>query len=587
MAKHDLLLATYFFIGFIAFSIPLLAHDAGIWSAAGGGDAQDYAASMPPAPPPPYYGSYHEPDDDATKFRHAVAEGDIPTAEQLLNASLAADEPVDFVTTPHWHGSTALFEAARSGHLAMAKWLVARGADPDHANEWGDSPANEAASMGHWDLVWYLADSGANLTRTTEHSHSTLLLSAVRHRSTAALAELKRRGVDLTQRQWNGATAIHEAARTGETDVVDWLVSSSGIDVNATNDQGESAVHEAAMMGHNDAMWHLIRAGGDTGAAGSAQAASLVHSAVTHANMELLELLRSRGTLSLESDKHGRVPIIEAVRMGDKGVITWLISHGANVSATSSSDETPIAVAAMEDRFEIVWLLAEAGASLKTVNEYGGTPLLSAVHHGRADDVTKLLEKGLDVNAANHRGDTTLTLAAAKGDVKLVELLLEKGASAAPQGARMDTPLIRAARFRRGEVLKLLLESNGERIKPPMEVNGQNKRGDTALLEACRAGSVEAATLLLQHGAELGVKNNMGMTPLLEAAEAGSLELAKLLVSHVEARGTRGEALGEAFSAKNSHGQGLLELSKWTSQSEELSAYFKSHGAKEVEEEHH
>ena len=122
MAKNDLLLATYFFIGFIAFSIPLLAHDAGIWSAGGGG--AEYADSMPPAPPPPYYGSYHEPDDDATKFRHAVAEGDIATAAALLNASLAADAPVDFVTTPHWHGSTALFEAARSGHIEMAKWLV-------------------------------------------------------------------------------------------------------------------------------------------------------------------------------------------------------------------------------------------------------------------------------------------------------------------------------------------------------------------------------------------------------------------------------------------------------------------------------
>ena len=229
----------------------------------------------------------------------------------------------------------ALFEAARSGHIEMAKWLVSRGADPDHANEWGDSPANEAASMGHWDLVWYLADSGANLTRTTEHSHSTLLLSAVRHRSTEALAELKRRGVDLTQRQWNGATAIHEAARTGETSMVDWLVSSSGIDINATNDQGEGAVHEAAMMGHSDAMWHLIRAGADTGAASSPQAASLVHSAVTHANVELLELLRSRGTLSMEADKHGRVPIIEAVRMGDKAVVSWLVQHGANVSQTS------------------------------------------------------------------------------------------------------------------------------------------------------------------------------------------------------------------------------------------------------------
>ena len=147
----------------------------------------------------------------------------------------------------------------------------------------------------------------------------------------------------------------------------------------------------------------------------------------------------------------------------------------------------------------------------------------------------------------------------------------------------MDTALMRAARFRREEVLKLLLERNGKSITPPMALDGQNKRGDTALLEACRAGSPEVVTLLLRHGADPAVKNNMGMTALLEAAEAGSLEIVKLLVGHMEESGT----LGDSFAAKNNHGQGLLELSKWTSHSEELSAYFKSRGVAEVEEESH
>ena len=547
---------------------------------------------MPPAPPPPYYGAYNEPDDDSAKFRHAVAEGDIQTAEALLNASLALDEPVDFVTKAHWHGSTALFEAARAGHLEMVKWLVSRGGDPDHTNEWGDSPANEAASMGHWNVVWYLADHGADLKRTSEHAHSTILLSAIRHRSTAALKELQRRGVDMKQKSWNGATAIHEAARIGESDMLEWLVSSTDLDVNATNDQGEGAIQEAAMMGHADAVMRLIRAGADTGSPGSQQAASLVQSAVTHSNLDLLKLLSSRGSLELGPDKHGRVPLIEAVRSGDKAVVEWLLEKGANASAVSGSgEETPVAIAAMENHFDLLWRLADAGADLKVLNEYGGNALLSAAHHGRDEDVAKLLDRGLDVNHANHRGDTALTIAASRGDVKLLELLLKRGASAEPRGARKDTVLIRAARFRRDEATTFLLEQSGKAIQPPLDLNSVNKRGDTALLEAIRAASVEVATLLLEKGADPLVKNSMGMTPLLEAAEVGSMQIAKLVVHHLHhAEGsvsqhqqeTETERLRHAIEAKNRHGDGVLELCKWTAEADELATYFKSLGAVEA-----
>ena len=219
MVKRESTVLLAALIGFCAFSLPLLIHDTRhLWSSP---ENAPMHTDSPPAPP-----TWHNYEDDAgQKFRHAVGDGDMPRVQEIYQESLAADPPVDLVTSEHWHGSTPLFEAARSGHLELAKWLVERGASADKSNEWGDTAANEAASMGHWDIVWFLADKGADLSRTTEHAHSTLVLSAVRHRSTDALAELQRRGVKLTQRSWNGGTALHEAARTGDGNVVDWCVS--------------------------------------------------------------------------------------------------------------------------------------------------------------------------------------------------------------------------------------------------------------------------------------------------------------------------------------------------------------------------
>ena len=185
----------------------------------------------------------------------------------------------EVVTKAHWHGNTPIFEAARAGQLAMVRWLLEHGAKPDEKNEWGDAPVNEvrcaarppahtfacialtrrrrlsvpqAATMGHFDVVWFLAEKGADLKAPhKDHvggGHNALILSAVRHRSVEALQKLKAHGVDLDTRHWNGNSALHEAARSGEKEIVAWLVK-SGANISAINDSGEGPVAEAASMG--------------------------------------------------------------------------------------------------------------------------------------------------------------------------------------------------------------------------------------------------------------------------------------------------------------------------------------------------
>ena len=106
--------------------------------------------------------------------------------------------------------------------------------------------------MGHFDVVWFLAEKGADLKAPhKDHvggGHNALILSAVRHRSVEALQKLKAHGVDLDTRHWNGNSALHEAARSGEKEIVAWLVK-SGANISAINDSGEGPVAEAASMG--------------------------------------------------------------------------------------------------------------------------------------------------------------------------------------------------------------------------------------------------------------------------------------------------------------------------------------------------
>tara|TARA_B110001452_G_scaffold41992_1_gene32236 strand:+ start:2607 stop:4346 length:1740 start_codon:yes stop_codon:yes gene_type:complete len=563
MSSKDLQVIVAALAGFVAFSIPLLYQDTKhIWQ----------PPLVPPPPPPfPDYSSYQYPEeeDQDAKFRHACTSGSIAEAEKLLQ-----EHGKELVTKAHWHGNTPIFEAARAGQEEMVKWLIEHGAAVDDKNEWGDSAANEAATMGHFGIVWFLADKGAKLAYAHQDStnagnaHNSLLLSAVRHRSVEALGKLKGYGVDLNTKHWNGNSALHEAARSGEKELIEWLIH-NGADINATNDVGDTAVGEAATMGHFDVLWLLLRAGSNPGASGSSALSQLVMAAVRHSNTELLDYLEAHSPLDIDTvELHGNTALNEAARVGDLAIVEWLLRHGANVTVHSTHGEVPIHVAAFNGHFDVMWRLFEAGAPLNGTNENGGSVLMSAAFHDSEKEVMRLLANGLEADHSNERGDTPLSVAAAKGNVGVMRLLVGHGAEAKPRGRKGDTPLIRACRFRKLDAARYLIEETH------VDIHVANRRGDTALSEAARSGKVEVAEMLLEHGAEVNHENKKGMTPFLEAADGGSLKMLKLLYAH------------KADPHKQSNqDDGARELARWTRDSDDVIHWLESIGVQSHEPE--
>src|SRR5262249_26803644 len=65
-----------------------------------------------------------------------------------------------------------------------------------------------------------------------------------------------------------------------------------------------------------------------------------------------------------------------------------------------------------------------------------------------------------------------------------------------------------------------------------VSINGRDRQGNTALLDAAQIGFIEGEQQLLDLGATVDLANNRGETPLIIATQAHDLASVRLLVAH-------------------------------------------------------
>jgi uncharacterized protein (TIGR02145 family) len=137
------------------------------------------------------------------------------------------------------NGRTPLSSAAQSGNVAVAKLLIAHGADVNAFDKY-------RGPVQPWDL------SG------------TILQVAINYGESEEMAEvLVGSGARLGQKDPNGNTELHLAVLKGYVDLVQ-LLAARGADVNAVNGYGRTALYYAAKHGYRRAADALTSAGAKT-----------------------------------------------------------------------------------------------------------------------------------------------------------------------------------------------------------------------------------------------------------------------------------------------------------------------------------
>ncbi|KAL8600993.1 hypothetical protein ACOMHN_030650 [Nucella lapillus] len=270
--------------------------------------------------------------------------------------------------------------------------------------------------------------------------------------------------------------------------------------------QGNTTLHIAARTGEDDILRTIIRSG-----------ASLTpHNKKGLTPPQVDEKLRKNREAQRRVMEDSRGPdLLVAARDGDVESVKVLVCQGASVSCEDSARNTALHLACRHGHCHIVTLLLQVKARPDAVNAERQTPLHVACGWGHLTAAKMLLDHGADVRAPDCRRWAPLHEACRGGFPDIAALLIEHGADAKGEDRAELTPLYLACEGGHTPTAQRLLQARAH-------VNRRNgPEGRTALHVACLSGHSALVSLLLHHRADVRLKDASGRRPVDLVREMG------------------------------------------------------------------
>ncbi len=415
------------------------------------------------------------------------------------------------VNQPAADGSTALLWAVYNANLELTRALLAAGATADAPNRYGVTPLLQASRTGDPSIMAALLKAGASAART--------------------YAQVE--------------TPLMAAARTGAVDAVRLLME-AGADVNASDTfQQETALMWAAAEGHAPVVELLLKAGADPNRA---------------ARVTTIEDRKNS-----DHPTGGLTALMFAARNGHEAVVRALAAGGANLKAVNGDGASAMAIAIVNDRFDLAKTLLDLGADPNDGSLYFAVDMHDATTDMRARDgsrlradhpnsltsldlVRLLLDRGADPNKPfiGQLHSTTLCCgeqinatpffrASIAADVEALKLMIARGAQVdwSPTEVKKDTDKDKPAGRGNPNVGKtpVMLAIVGGRGAPFAAGPGFDRLGPPPFRESSNRSPADAVRALLAAGANPNTKAPDGSTPLHQAVAARQIAIIRALVA--------------------------------------------------------
>lgn len=319
----------------------------------------------------------------------------------------------------------------------------------------GSTPLVFASQYGREDSIRTLVELGANI-HPRNNVGADALLQCVDNKLEDLAFELIQRGASIDRIYENGLTLCYLALQSGCVRVAKYLITNSKIDFNS-------------------------RVAGF----------SYLHAATASKQVELLDLMLTKGIDLDQPNDAGLSPIRCAVELGANEIALRLIDAGAQVPQ----------------------------------NTVAGLNFLSNVFRHCDLSVPRaiLAKPDFDINTPDAYGYTAVTYCQIlKGTDITIELF--SGRQICQRSKRAYSPLVGAILDGADKLAVWLVEEAG------MSVDHHCRSGHNPLYAAIYKGNLELVRFLLQHGAPILQVNGSAYTPLMQACSDGFDEIAELLI---------------------------------------------------------
>lgn len=397
--------------------------------------------------------------------------------QELNTVKRMIDSEKDIINAFDSSGRTALINASRSGHLELVRLLLDEGANP-----------NLQISSGLY-------------------KGETALHEAIRHNEMEVIHQLlKSKVIKLDVKNDSGRTPLMVASERDDIDIVKLLIG-AGADLNVQIPsglyKGETALHIATRQNHQEVVQHIIYGGADLNIKEDGGKTPLMM-ASERGNLEIAKMLIAAGAdvnVQIPGGLYkGQTALHIATRVNKIDVVQELVNAPKiNLNIQDSSGETPLMIASEKGNKEVTQMLINAGANpniQKPSGLYKGQTALHIASRINRIEIVELLVKApnINLNIQDDTGETPLMIAAEKDNPEVTQILVSSGANPnvqKPGGLyKGETALHFAARYNHPNVVRELLKA------PTIKKNMKNNSGKTALDIAIEKKNQEVIQLL-------------------------------------------------------------------------------------------
>lgn len=451
-----------------------------------------------------------------------------------------------------------LMTAVHRNNLGFVQFFIERGANPNLQDSNGQTPLFVAAKNRRLDMTQVLLEQGADLNLLSEADKVELFINAVKGKNLKLVQQMLKKEVgiltrdyqgkplflsvigmcdvpmvrvmlqnilDLNQPNFDRERLFFVAAERGYLNLLQGLLEEKEVDLNQLKLNGKTLLFVAARNKHLNVVQVLLEKGVDFNQLSLGDKADLFIEAVKEKNLTLVQILLQKDSHLLTHNYFGNNLLLLAAKVCDVTMVRVMLEN----------------LALLEQPFD--WQ-----TQLFIAAEQGQVSLIQAWFE----------EKRIDSNPLNSKGETLLFVAASSGYTQIVHLLLEQGADPNQPNSNGETPILGAARYNHLEAIQALIET-GAKIHQLMEVqqaelliaavlrnnlrfldyfidkgvhpDQRDSKGRTPFFMATQIGSLEAARILLEKGADLNQLPKNAQAQLFIAAISGqNLKLVRLLI---------------------------------------------------------
>ena len=444
---------------------------------------------------------------------YAVSKNDTYLVRTLINERVNINEQDE-------NGNTALMVASYWGRQSIVKILIDGRAKVNLTNKKGDSALKNAIYNKHYRVANALINARASLKIRINNENLLLYLSknAGDYDYSANMRNILNTGIDVNERDKDGNTALINIASSKDEKyrlkkiraIIDRKT-----DINIKNNEGFTALMYLAANGEDSSIRALISSNPELDIEDKNGNTALIYAAKNNNEEGARAIIRGKPNLNKQNNE-GYTALMIAAENGLEELVQSLVSAKANLNMQNNNGDTALLLSVYNKKNNVVKILIDAGADI-TIKNKEDKDILSVIRRGY--DYLSIIEIICPITSKEAN-----FIDYAKDDINGVKSLInDKSLNIDAQNKFGDTALIKASYNGQSDIVSILLEANAE-------LNLQDNFGHTALIDASRQGYDEVAKQLIDAKANLNIQNIYGKTALILASFYRHGDIVKLLV---------------------------------------------------------